>query len=103
VRTAMAVLARVSLLIANDSGLMHLGAALGTPLIAIFGSTDPVATGPFSDRAVVLRHPLPCSPCFKRTCDTGYPCLEAVTMEEVLAAARTGRQPPPSPGFTRKT
>jgi heptosyltransferase-2 len=87
-RQALGVLAHMRLLITNDSGLMHAAAALGTPLIALFGSTDPVATGPFSDRAVVLRHPLPCSPCFKRTCETGYPCLTAITVAEVLDAAR---------------
>ena len=70
-------------------------AALGVPLVAICGSTDPVATGPFSPRATVLHHPLDCNPCFKRTCDLGYACLHAVTVDEVLAAARPwlGKKP----------
>lgn len=87
-RQALALLSQLDLLVTNDSGLMHAAAALEVPLVAIFGSTDPVATGPFSSRATVLRHPLECGPCFKRTCDLGYACLEAVTVPEVLAAAR---------------
>jgi heptosyltransferase-2 len=87
-RQALALLSRLKVLVTNDSGLMHVAAALKVPLVAIFGSTDPGATGPFSSRATMLRHPLECSPCFKRTCDVGYACLNAVTVAEVLAAAR---------------
>jgi heptosyltransferase-2 len=89
-RQALGVLSRLQLLITNDSGLMHAAAALGVPLVAIFGSTDPQATGPFTDRATVLRHPLPCSPCFRRTCDPGYQyaCLTRIEVAEGLGAAR---------------
>jgi heptosyltransferase-2 len=87
-RQALGVLTHLLLLITNDSGLMHAAAALGVPLIAIFGSTDPAATGPFTSRATVLRHPLPCSPCFKRTCDLDYQCLLDISVEEVTDAAR---------------
>ena len=87
-RQALAVLSHLHLLITNDSGLMHVAAALGVPLIAIFGSTDPVATGPFSDRAAVLRQTLSCSPCFERTCQTGYSCLTGITVAAVVEAAR---------------
>jgi heptosyltransferase-2 len=87
-RQALGVLSQLRLLITNDSGLMHAAAALSVPLAALFGSTDPVATGPFSARAAVIRHPWPCSPCFKRTCEVGYACLNAITVDEVMAAAR---------------
>jgi heptosyltransferase-2 len=87
-RQALAVLSRLNLLVTNDSGLMHAAAALGVPLVAVFGSTDPAATGPFTPRATVLHRPLPCSPCRRRTCNLGYPCLTAIGVEEVLAAAR---------------
>ncbi|MFZ5453394.1 MAG: lipopolysaccharide heptosyltransferase II [Thermodesulfobacteriota bacterium] len=87
-RQALGVLTRLSLLITNDSGLMHAAAALGAPQVALFGSTDPTATGPFTDRATVLRHPLPCSPCFKRTCDLDYRCLLDISVPEVLDAAK---------------
>jgi lipopolysaccharide heptosyltransferase II/tetraacyldisaccharide 4'-kinase len=88
-RQALGVLTHLKLLITNDSGLMHAAAALGVPLVAIFGSTDPAATGPFTDRAAVLQHSLPCSPCFKRTCDRDYQCLLDITVPEVLDAARS--------------
>ncbi len=87
-RQALAVLSQLQLLITNDSGLMHAAAALGAPLVALFGSTDPVATGPFTTKATVLHHPLPCSPCLERTCDLGYACLAAIRVEEALDAAR---------------
>jgi heptosyltransferase II len=93
-RQALGVLSQLRLLITNDSGLMHAAAALSVPVVALFGSTDPVATGPFSSRATVIRHPIPCSPCFKRTCDIGYPCLDAISVDEVMAAARNWVEAP---------
>jgi heptosyltransferase II len=87
-RQALGVMSQLNLLVTNDSGLMHVAAALSVPLVALFGSTDPGATGPFSSRATVIRHLQPCSPCFKRTCEIGYPCLTAISVDEVAAAAR---------------
>jgi heptosyltransferase-2 len=88
-RQALGVLSQLNLLVTNDSGLMHAAAALSVPLVALFGSTDPTATGPFTSRATVIRHPQPCSPCFKRTCETGYACLTDISVDEVTAAARS--------------
>ncbi len=88
-RQALAVLSQAQVLITNDSGLMHAAAALGVPVVAIFGSTNPNATRPFTDRATVIYHGLPCAPCLKRTCDIGYPCLTSISVEEVLEAARS--------------
>jgi heptosyltransferase-2 len=87
-REALGILSQLKLLVTNDSGLMHAAAALSVPLVALFGSTDPGATGPFTPRATVIRHPWPCSPCFQRTCEVGYACLDAISVDEVLAAAR---------------
>lgn len=88
-RQALAVLSRMALVLTNDSGLMHAAAALGVSVVAIFGSTDPQATGPFTDKATVLYHALSCSPCRKRTCNLGYPCLTSVSPDEVFEAARS--------------
>jgi heptosyltransferase-2 len=82
------VLSQLQLLITNDSGLMHAAAALSVPVVAVFGSTEPESTGPFTSRATVIRHPWPCSPCFKRTCEVGYACLRDIGVDEVVAAAR---------------
>ena len=87
-REALGVLSQLQLLVTNDSGLMHAAAALSVPVVALFGSTDPESTGPFTSQATVIRHPWPCSPCFKRTCEVGYACLKDISVDEVLAAAR---------------
>ena len=88
-RTAFAVIHQLDLLITNDSGLMHAAAALWTPLVALFGSTDPFATGPFTPLASVLRHPLPCSPCLQRQCpENHYQCLDLISVDEVMEQAR---------------
>uniref|UniRef100_UPI00405606C7 lipopolysaccharide heptosyltransferase II n=1 Tax=Candidatus Electronema sp. TaxID=2698783 RepID=UPI00405606C7 len=85
---ALACIARCDVFVTNDSGLMHVAAALNTPLAAVFGSTDHIATGPFSERAAVIRHPLPCSPCMKTHCPQGHlRCMELVSVEEVQQAA----------------
>lgn len=82
-------LASCDLLLTNDTGTMHLAAALGVPLVAVFGSTEPRWTGPMGENHTVLRHHVPCSPCFKRQCPLAterYRCLEAVTAAEVTDA-----------------
>jgi heptosyltransferase-2 len=73
--------------VSNDSGLMHVAAALGHPLVAIFGSSDPNHTPPLSDRSQVVTLNLPCSPCFRRECPLGHTdCLRRLPLERVLAA-----------------
>ena len=88
VGTLAAVLAEADLLITNDTGPMHLAAAVGTPTLAIFGSTSPTWTRPYGSGHRVLRHEVPCAPCYQRTCDIGYLCMEGVTPASVLAASR---------------
>jgi lipopolysaccharide heptosyltransferase II/tetraacyldisaccharide 4'-kinase len=88
-RQALAVLSHLKVLITNDSGLMHVAAALGVPVVAIFGSTDIAATQPFTSRATLIHHHLPCSPCLKRTCSKNYACLTDISAAEVAAAARS--------------
>jgi heptosyltransferase-2 len=71
--------------VGNDSGAMHLAAALGLPTVGIFGSTNPMRTGPLGNRARVIWHHLECSPCLARTCRFGhYNCLGQVEPGEAL-------------------
>ena len=84
---ALACIDRCHLFVSNDSGLMHVAAALNRPLVAIFGSTDHVATGPHSDTATIIRHPLDCSPCMKTHCPKNhFQCMEQITVDEVAEA-----------------
>lgn len=86
-RELAALLRMASLVVANDSGPMHIAAAVGAPLVAIFGPTSPARTGPYRRPDCVVRADLPCAPCFRRRCRP-LRCVEAVTVEMVLAAAR---------------
>jgi len=91
-RQTMAILARCNLLLCNDSGIMHLGAALDVPLVALFGPQSPVKFGPWGTKCRVVYQAFPCSPCkqkFFKECEPsprGKPCcVEAITVESVLA------------------
>jgi len=87
---AIALIGMSKAVISNDSGLMHIAAALKTPQVAIFGSSDPAHTPPLSDRAQVIWLNMPCSPCHKRECPLGHlRCLKDILPEQVLATLNT--------------
>jgi heptosyltransferase-2 len=73
-------------LVTNDTGTMHLADFLGTPLVSIFGSTEPAATGPRGARSVVIRQKVECSPCFLRECPIDFRCMEEIPMDRVVQA-----------------
>jgi lipopolysaccharide heptosyltransferase I len=81
-----ALLQRADLIIANDSGPMHIAAALGRPLVSLFGPTNPVRTGPFNRADSVLRINIACSPCYSRKC-THQSCLRWLSPDDVLRLA----------------
>ncbi|HKQ29969.1 MAG TPA: lipopolysaccharide heptosyltransferase II [Burkholderiales bacterium] len=84
---AIDLLALTQVVVSNDSGLMHVAAALGRRLVALFGSTDPGFTPPMSPNAKVIYLGLPCSPCFKRDCPLKHhKCLKDIGPKQVLAA-----------------
>lgn len=78
---------RASLLVTTDSGPMHMAAAMGTPVVALFGPTDPARTGPYGTDHKVIRRELYCSPCFFRMCDTKL-CMREIAVEDVFQAVR---------------
>ena len=84
-----AALKCVNVLLTNDSGPMHVAAAVGTPVVALYGSTSPELTGPGlpgDPRHQLLREPPACAPCFQRECPIDFRCLPALKVERVVAA-----------------
>jgi lipopolysaccharide heptosyltransferase II len=86
--TLIGVLSGSSLVLTNDSGPMHLAAALGVPTVAIFGATDHVVTSPWGPRTRVVREPVDCSPCMLRECPIDHRCMTRVSASAVCNAAR---------------
>ncbi len=83
----MAVLRRVDLMVTNDTGPMHLAAALGTPLLDLCGAADERVTAPRGARSRVLRELLFCSPCVRNECPFDLECMHALTVAGVLGAS----------------
>ena len=87
-RQLMALIQSCHLFLTNDSGPMHVASALGIPLIALFGSTSEVATGPYQGGHVIHKH-VPCSPCYRRECPIDFRCMTRITVEEVYREIQT--------------
>lgn len=81
-RELMALIGSCSLFLTNDSGPMHIAAALQIPLLALFGSTSEIKTGPYETGKVIHKH-VECSPCYKRTCPIDFRCMKRIESEEV--------------------
>ncbi|PID39121.1 MAG: lipopolysaccharide heptosyltransferase II [Proteobacteria bacterium] len=86
---AMALIDRCQAFVTNDSGLMHVAAALDTPVVAIFGSTNSTTTSPWSRRSRIVREPVDCSPCMQPVCPLGHmDCMRRVGVDMVFDAVR---------------
>lgn len=87
-RELASLISLCNVLLTNDSGPMHIAAAVGTEVIALFGSTDAVVTGPYSAKGtgLVIQKQVSCSPCFKRTCPIDFRCMKEISAKEVIAA-----------------
>lgn len=87
---AIHLLDLASVVLTNDSGLMHVAAALQKPLVAVYGGSSPKFTPPLTDRKQLLQTNLSCQPCFKRTCQFGhYQCLTDISAENAIKAINT--------------
>ena len=82
------VLANCRALVSNDSGAMHLGAAIGLPVTVPFGPTDERLTRPLGDHHSVLTHPVWCRPCMLRECPLDHACMRGIPVAAVADAAR---------------
>lgn len=88
-RELVTLISECDVLLSNDSGPMHIAYAVGTPLVALFGSTDPSLTGPLGRGNVVLKPVLPCSPCFERTCrGNDMRCMYDIAQDDVYLAVK---------------
>ncbi|MGB8476248.1 MAG: lipopolysaccharide heptosyltransferase II [Candidatus Acidiferrum sp.] len=83
-----ALLSQCHLFIGNDSGAMHVAAAVGLPVVAVFGPTDPFGTAPVTPRSTIVQEKPYCSPCFLRRCPTDHRCMTRITPAAVESAAR---------------
>lgn len=96
-RTAIAdlpaLLSQCHLFIGNDSGAMHVAAAVGLPIVAVFGPTDPFGTAPVTPRFSIVQLKPYCSPCFLRRCPTDHRCMTAISADLVEAAAKPWLSP----------
>ena len=81
-RELLALIQQCKVLLTNDSGPMHIASALGTPLVALFGSTSDVQTGPYAGGKVIHKH-VECSPCYKRVCPIDFRCMKRIEVDEV--------------------
>ena len=87
---AIRLIAGAEAVVSNDSGLMHVAAALGRPQVALFGSSSPEHTPPASDKARVLWLRLECSPCFERECPLGhFRCMKEISVDQVMGVLKS--------------
>ena len=95
-REAIGVIQQAKLAIGPDTGLMHIAAAVRTPVISLWGATRPQRTGPFGFGELVLQGKAPCVPCQRRSCSIGRICLQSITTEQIAAKIRAALAQPES-------
>ncbi|MEJ2689423.1 MAG: lipopolysaccharide heptosyltransferase I [Deltaproteobacteria bacterium] len=94
-KTLAALFSRAAVVISTDTGPMHIAAAAGTPVVALFGPTAPWRTGPYGKGHLIIRTACACSPCYKKSCALGTTaCMQDIAVEEVVAAAKTALTQP---------
>ncbi|MFQ5682102.1 MAG: glycosyltransferase family 9 protein [Candidatus Binatia bacterium] len=88
-REAVGILSRAEVVVGPDTGLMHISAAVGTPVVSLWGATNPLRTGPYGYQDLVVRGKASCSPCYLRRCPIGRLCMQSIDIEEVIRKVDT--------------
>ena len=80
---ALGVIVRAKFAVGPDTGLMHIAAAVGTPVVSLWGATSPIRTGPYKFEELVIQGKAPCVPCYRRQCPIGRICMHSIDIEEI--------------------
>lgn len=88
-REAVGIIARARVCVGPDTGLMHVAAALGTPVISLWGATDPSRTGPYGFADLVIKGKADCAPCYRKNCAIGKICMRSIGIDAVMAKVET--------------
>jgi ADP-heptose:LPS heptosyltransferase len=90
-RELIAIISRANLIVSNDSGPMHIAAALNVPVFAVFGPTDPFRTGPYGKGHTIIREDILCSPCFRKSCDD-MKCMKDLSVQKVFGIIKSAQK-----------
>src|SRR4029450_11349460 len=89
-KEAVGIIARAKVAVGPDTGLMHIAAAVGTPVISLWGATSPSRTGPHGFEELVIQGKADCSPCYRRHCPIGRVCMQSIDVETIMAKIEIG-------------
>ncbi|MET0503163.1 MAG: glycosyltransferase family 9 protein [Candidatus Binatia bacterium] len=88
-KEAMGIISRAQVAVGPDTGLMHIAAAVGTPVVSLWGATSPRRTGPYGFEHLVIEGRASCSPCYRKHCPIGRICMRSIALEEIMAKIET--------------
>ena len=89
-REAIGIITKARIAVGPDTGLMHIAAAVGTPVVSLWGATSPGRTGPFGFGDLSIQGRAPCSPCYRKRCPIGRVCMQSIDVEEIMAKIEMG-------------
>jgi heptosyltransferase-1 len=89
-KEAVGIIARAKVAVGPDTGLMHIAAAVGTPVVSLWGATSPSRTGPYGFEELVIQGKADCSPCYRKRCPIGRVCMQSIDIEEIMAKIEIG-------------
>jgi ADP-heptose:LPS heptosyltransferase len=92
-REALGLIKRAQVAVGPDTGLMHIAAAVGTPVVSLWGATNPARTGPYGFEDLILQGRAACVPCYRRRCPIGRVCMKSISVNEIQAQAARALRP----------